>query len=78
MLQSCRCSSFSQLLRYFLQTAGSAVKMAVGMALSVTGLPAGFFAITSLVLKPLSRLISMPKNSASLFAQVMATLFCLP
>ena len=49
--------------------------MAVGIALSAIYASRGFLATINLTLRPLSLAISLPKNSASLLAPVIAELF---
>ena len=57
------------------RTAGSAAKIAVGIARSVTGAPAGKLAMTSLHCKPLSLIISSPRKSANRRAVVSDVIF---
>jgi hypothetical protein len=51
--------------------AGSAEKMAVGTARSLTGAPSGLVTIMNLQFRPLSFTISAPKNSPKRRAQVI-------
>ena len=57
--------------RNFFIVASSASKITVGIALPATFSLSGFLEIMNLTLIPLPYIASLPRNSASLFAQVI-------